>query len=179
MEFIINVRSINIANSHIIFGHPSKNYDRRLREILATGTELVAVQKSYFQKVPLIWAGDLNVSRTDGKERDAIFKSGFYAPPDLIELPTNIMGSRPYDQILVSEVDREKLTFGRFGTFNLFEYIFREQDFDDYKIDIDRALPQESSYRTNDERLKYYEQFYRKFQISDHRLKWAEFRVDW
>jgi len=178
MEFVINNRKIVVVNSHIYFGSTGGiKYDYRQKELEAVSHGILKTKKSDFKEIPVIWAGDLNFTQANGKEHDIVKLAGFIAPATLVSLDTSVGKlSRPYDQILTPLMDSNKLKFGAYGVFDPFEYVFRLQDYLHYKIDLARLYDLNE---TSDNDLKKSYERLRTYQLSDHKIKWAEFRVDW
>lgn len=176
-EFVSNERRFLIATTHIYFGATSgPGFERRIKELETIATELDRSAEKYFSDRPMIIAGDLNVAEPHGREMAALTQNGFETDPVLASMASNYADTRPYDQIMVRADKLKRLAFGKVGVFKVLDHVFREDDWNLYKVDISRG-DKEGRLSGNDPE-SYYRRF-RTYQISDHHVKWAEFRVDW
>lgn len=173
-EFIVRDRRFFLTTAHIYFGQPSgPKFERRLNELAAIAQELDLLSKRYFQNAPILLLGDLNVSKSDGREISTLRENKFDAPVTLVEAASNHRKTRPYDQILLLQQEPGRLFLNEWGTFHPLDHVFRKEDESSYRAEMARLAPRKDP---SDPRT--FEQF-RTFQISDHGLKWASFRADW
>ena len=166
-----------MVTTHAYFGQPSgPKFERRLLELeqMATGVDRTFARN--FPEHPVIFAGDMNVSSPDGREMKTLLDNGFEAPTMMREQVTNIGNSRPYDQILIRSATANKMPIGRFDVFRPTDYVFRLEDWEEYRIEMQKLITKRA--KENSEGDKLFQQF-RTFQISDHHLRWAEFVLDW
>jgi hypothetical protein len=175
-EFVVNGRRFLVATAHVYFGQAAgPRFERRVNELKGIAIGINQLVRREFPEHPVILAGDLNVSKPDGEEMAALTENGFATDPALASLPSSFNDQNPYDQIMVGPSGAGRLAIGRSGVFKPLEHVFRETDMDEYRVDLARleaARPGrgdvQSAYR-----------MLRTFQISDHHVKWAEFRLDW
>lgn len=176
-ELVMNGRRFFVVTTHIYFGSESgPKFERRIAELEAVAGGIDRAFKSFFPEHAVILAGDLNVSSSDGKEMATLTKNGFQTDPALAALSSNYKNNRPYDQIMTRTANANELTFGKSGIFKVFDYVFRDEEWEDYQIDLRRIA---GNRRFQDEDPERFYDRARTFQISDHHLKWAEFRIDW
>lgn len=177
-EFVLNGRPFFVATTHLTFGGVDgvPAVESRLAELRSIAMALGRAVEAYFQDHPLIFAGDLNVRRVDGPEIAALTENGFNTDATLASLGTSATVDRPYAQIFTLRSDTASLEFGRVGVFPVFDYVFRDEDWQDYKIDYLRLFDPDSPPSQEDWQNMY--RIWRTFQISDHFPKWAEFRLD-
>ena len=177
-EFEVNDRRFFVGTVHAPFIGTSSDAARERAEILAvmaSGLDTL-FQRSYPEH-PFIFAGNFQISDASGPEMNALLRNGFFTPMELGAMNTDIRKKHPRDQIFVSENNPDKMMMGLYGIFEPTEFVFRLQDADRYQIDFQRRRVQSGK-----EPFHNYPRSYlnaRTFEISDHILKWAEFRTDW
>lgn len=177
-EFVVNGRRFFVATAHVYFGRQSgEQFESRIDELEGIAEGLDRTIERYFPDHPVILAGDLQVSQHDGREMAALMQSGFTTDPDLAALGTNRAANRPYDQIMIRTASDQELEFGEFGVFRALDYVFREDEWGEYRIDLRRIVGERIFENKDPEEV--FRSRLRHYQISDHQLKWAEFRVDW
>lgn len=176
-EFVIDERRFFVVTAHAYYGQATgPRFEKRLVELDQMTSGINRTFQRNFPDQPVIFAGDMNVSSPNGREMETLLKNGFEAPAEMREQPTDINNRRPYDQILIWSVNAKKMPIGRFGVFKPTDFVFRLEDWNEYSIDMQRMIGADRRESTSLEEL--FERF-RTFQISDHHLRWAEFRVDW
>lgn len=177
-EFIVNGRKLFAVTTHVYFGRSTGPYfERRLGEIEQMASGLDSTFERNFPAHPVIFAGDMNVSQPDGREMEKLTSNGFETTDYLRSAPTNLQQNRPYDQIMIRSKTAAKMPIGKAGVSNAFEHVFRLEDWEDYRIEMKKGTSANSNSRLSEEGR--FKRYYRTYQISDHHLKWAEFRIDW
>jgi len=172
--FSVNERKILVANTHIVFGRPDARADR-IEELKAIALNLSEHADNSFGGIPALLVGDVNSERPDGPVIEAIEGAGLFTDPALKAAPSSVFTDKVYDQIYVRNDPAKRLAFGRVGSFNPFDHIMRSDDFSLYKTEAARDM----NWGSDETRNKRLYHRWRSFQISDHRVKWAEFRMDW
>lgn len=172
--FTLNGRSVLIANTQIVFGRPDARADR-IAELNIIAENLSYHADKSFGGIPAVLAGQVNSEFVDGPVIAAIEKAGYHTDTELKAAPGSAFSGRIYDQIFVRNDPERRLVFGRSGSFNLFDYIMRDADLDLYRTELGREYALDGNKKL--QRWRY--RMWRSFQISDHRVKWAEFRMDW
>lgn len=177
-EFVVNDRRFFAMVAHAYFGQASgERFERRLQELRIMTSGLDRMLARNFPEVPALLAGDLNVSRADGPEMRALLDNGFETDPRLGAMATDMRGLRPYDQILIRSHTAALMPFGQSGVFRPFDHVFRDEDADSYLIDMRRLV--DPGRLEGKDPVEVFARMFRSFQISDHALKWAEFRIGW
>ena len=128
----------------------------------------------------MILLGDFNIVSPQHKTMQALLDAGFTTPEGMVSAGTNLEGNHNYDQIVFKLADK-RVKFGVSGVFEVNESVLRTQDAAHY-VDIAKVpvILKNSSgaERTREQALRYYEQYYRRHQLSDHKLLWCELKTD-
>jgi endonuclease/exonuclease/phosphatase family metal-dependent hydrolase len=159
-----------ICTTHLFYGQPKGDDEQRLREtdLLAEALATEAGRKEAWAR-NMILLGDLNLFSVEDKQFGLLKKHGFRIPKATYDTPTNIGGSRPYDQIafIAPSID-DKLDEAASGIFPFFKHVFGDGEDDVYAPHLKRS----GSGKPYD-----YMQW-RTFQMSDHYPLWVELRTD-
>jgi len=166
----------NLSTVHIYYGSAKANEPRRVAEIKAAAELLSKKAKDYirlddkyknYSPENLILLGDFNIF----KKADATFKAlednGFILPAALAKgglKGSNVSQDKFYDQIVFYKEVRDIENAGA-GIFNFYDHVFNEKDEDRFK---------KSGLISADTKFK----DWRTYQMSDHLVMWAEFKVD-
>ena len=117
----------------------------------------------------------MNAEYPDGPVIAEVEDAGYVTDPVLKEAPSSDVTDKVYDQIFVRADPDRRLVFGRVGAFAPFDHVMRIEDMPLYKTDLAREV----DLTGDDRRNRSYFMRWRANEISDHRMKWAEFRMDW
>lgn len=172
--FSVNGRKILIANTHIVQGRPDARHDRT-SELKAIAQNVGYHAEKSFGEIPSILVGTFGADDPDGEVIAAIEAADFFTDATLRSAASSVFTDNVYDQIFIREDNAKRLVFGPTGTFNSFDYIMRSEDMPLYKSDLARDT-ELSTDGTRNMRLFLR---WRASEISDHRVKWAQFRMDW
>lgn len=169
-----------ICTVHIFYGsasNRSKGMKRRIAEIKSVGEWLKKKAKN--ENSNYIILGDFNIENSDHATMKALEKTGFYVPRRLRNKPTDLGGTKFYDQIAFQVKDEDMLIFskskGRAGAFRFTDVVMRKQDVGRYRQYFTKKNTKGKSKR---EIAKYYESRWRTFQLSDHLPLWVELSID-
>ena len=174
-EFDVLGHKITILTFHIYFGRSLRQtpqYARRLSEIRDIFSYISKVLKQDKAETPLLVAGDLQAADADGPELKILEDLGYQIDPDLKKTGTNTSTKRPYDQIALLPGTGTKIGFGIGGAYNYYQTVFRDNDADEYKIEV---INSRRSRREFDWRKWYLS--WRTSQMSDHLPKWVALRL--
>jgi exonuclease III len=169
----------NLTTVHIYYGkEKGEEYERRVAEIDSISAFLD--KRSKKEKVNYILLGDFNIVDTSDRTMKALEKHKFFIPDELKKKPSDILGTKHYDQIAFKLKERDDMQIfakqnQKAGTFNFFNYVFTESERDLYQDNfIDKHR------NSSDEKAKttYYLNKWRTFQISDHLPLWVELKID-
>jgi endonuclease/exonuclease/phosphatase family metal-dependent hydrolase len=172
--FSVNGRKVLIANTHIVFGHPTARADR-ISELNVIAQNLGDHADRSFGGIPALLVGDINSEHPDGPVIAAVEKAGYFTDATLRSAASSVFTNRVYDQIFIRKDKEKRLVFGQTGTFNPFDHVMRREDMSLYKSDLARDVVLTGDADRNMNRYLRW----RSTELSDHRVKWAVFRMDW
>ncbi|WP_299140214.1 endonuclease/exonuclease/phosphatase family protein [uncultured Tateyamaria sp.] len=172
--FSVNGRKVLVANTHIIFGRPDARADR-ISELEVIAQNLGNHAKRSFGGIPALLVGDINAETPDGPVIAAVEEAGFYTDAALRSAPSSVFTDKVYDQIFVQNDPAKRLVFGQTGTFNPFDHVMRREDMPLFQTDLARA----TTLTQSEDRNRNLYLRWRSSQLSDHKVKWAAFRMDW
>ncbi len=167
----------NLTTVHIIFGKSTKVNPQRLKEIESIAKFLTKRQKK--EQTNYVLLGDFNVPSVDDDYMKALESSGFEIPNAIKEHPTDLGGTKHYDQIAFNLKLNKTMTLfkekiQKAGAFNFTKSVYKPDDWKIYMSDFDEKYVEGKS---DDEIQKYYLK-YRTFRMSDHLPLWVELNVD-
>ena len=143
-----------------------------------------ALVERYRDDHAVVLLGDFNIVSPEHRTMEALEAQGFQIPENLKKEKTNLKGDKHYDQIAL-KVEDKRLEIGESGVFDFRRLVFRAQDFDSYfdkmpagKRDFHFKGPKNGQPRTDEEKLDYYLEEWRTWQISDHMPMWVELKTD-
>lgn len=125
-----------------------------------------------------ILLGDFNIVSPEHKTMNALTDAGFQIPTALHK--TNLGNSHHYDQIAFKAGD-PRFKFVSSGVFDMLKHVYRNVDADHY---VDHVKPKsfeknsKGKKRNRDQKIEYFKRFFRRHQMSDHKLLWSEIRSD-
>jgi endonuclease/exonuclease/phosphatase family metal-dependent hydrolase len=166
----------NLNTVHIYYGkEKGEEYLRRVTEIDNIAAFLSKRAKQ--ENVNYILLGDFNIVDTTDLTMNALEKNKFYIPDEIKKKPSDVGGTKHYDQIafkLMDGIDMQIFSKEnqKAGTFNFFEYLFTRDELNTYLPYFDEK------YRTGKNPESYYLSKWRTFQLSDHYPLWVELKID-
>ncbi len=125
-----------------------------------------------------ILLGDFNITSPEHRTMQALVDAGFEIPT--AHHRTNLGNTHHYDQIAFKAGDL-RFRILRSGVFDMLEHVYRDIDADHYVGHVKPASFEKNSKgkkRNREQKVNYYKRFYRRHQLSDHKLLWAEIRSD-
>jgi len=184
----------NLTTVHIHYGTASKEEDltRRRKEIEKLGKFLSnRAKKEDFNYVIL---GDFNIPEVGDQFMTALEDSGFHIPKAIKDRPTDLGQINHYDQIAFNlHLNDEMQIFKESndkvaGAFNFTEAVYRMKDYAEYipvmpdksveSVDEEGNKVVTKYKRQGEEAEKYFHDFYRINQMSDHLPLWVQLKVD-
>jgi len=168
----------NLTTVHIYYGSTGGNeYERRVEEIDSVAAFLNKRAKK--EDVNYILLGDFNIVDTSDRTMQALEKHKFFIPDALKQKPSDIGGTKHYDQIAFKLKEKANMQVfsksnQKAGTFNFFEYIFTEEETELYQSNFTEKYKD----KLDDKTKTYYKSKWRTFQISDHLPLWVELKID-
>jgi len=202
--FAVSFRSgwlkFKLCTVHIFFGKDSENSSgmkqrqaeiTKIAEFLAERQEVEAEAaitqakeegwvepKEASRNSNYILLGDFNIKSPEHKTMQALQGAGFKIPT--AHLKTNLGNTHHYDQIAFKAGD-DRFKILHSGVFDMLKHIYRDEDAEHY---VDHVKPEifnkdsNGKKRNRDQKLYYFKRYYRRHQMSDHKLLWAEIRSD-
>ena len=177
-----------LTTVHIFYGEntsdDSPDMELRRREIEKIAQFLAGLQKQEKRingtDANMVLLGDFNIVSPQHKTMQALLAAGFTTPEGMQAAGTNLEGTHNYDQIVFKLADK-RVKYGASGVFEVNGSVFRDEDGPHY-VDVAKIpiIVKNSSgvARTREQALRYYSQYYRRHQLSDHKLLWCELKTD-
>jgi endonuclease/exonuclease/phosphatase family metal-dependent hydrolase len=185
--FLVSFQSgwfrFNLCTVHIFYGADSgSKLQRRISEIDRIAKFLATRARRSRENYILL--GDFNIVSPEHETMNALLNHGFAIPDKLQGSPTNLFGTKHYDQIAFmgrkNEIQFVETETGA-GALHVYDRVFRDADFDHY---VDAMKGKRNGAGVPFEQLDdagkrdYYQKEWRTFQISDHLPMWVELKVD-
>lgn len=122
--------------------------------------------------------GDFNIKAPNHGTMQALTEAGFQLPAELFA--TNLAGDKFYDQIAFKTA-HPGFRILRSGVFDMLKHVYRDEDTDHYVDHVrpERVMRDDGVERPRDKQAAYFKQYYRRHQMSDHKLLWCEMCVDY
>lgn len=183
-----------LSTVHILFGEGVEDHPERVEEVRALAgflRERSEDENAWSRN--LILLGDFNIFSADKNNAafTAITENGFIIPPALQGVPPTNVGREPrfYDQIALKFRAKDLAPTGCGGVFDFFDIVYRDGDYDHYipammngkaEDDPDNPLTFNSSGepRNEEQRRSYFQNHWRRRQMSDHLPMWLELKID-
>lgn len=127
-----------------------------------------------------ILLGDFNIVSPQHETMQALDAAGFETPTRLQS--TNLgVEKRHYDQI-ATRAKHPGFKVVKSGVFKMLDHVYRDVDAAHY-IDVvkpEKVMKTDKGVeRDRDAKIKYFKQYFRKHQMSDHQLLWCEVNIDY
>jgi len=168
----------HLATVHIYYGTASSKDTRRRDEIDAIAAFLTKRAKK--EGTSYILLGDFNIVNCKDDTMQALEQNGFVVPKAIKNHPSDLGGSKHYDQIAFNlKLDKNMTIFSekeqKAGAFDFTQSIYTPKDLNAYKRYFDKK---NTEGKTEKEIEKYYLSKWRTFQMSDHLPLWVELKID-
>lgn len=170
----------NLTTVHIIFGDSPESgvIRQRLDEIDTIAKFLKRRQNK--EDANYVLLGDFNIPSVDDDYMNRLEKNGFKIPKKIKEHPTDLGGTKHYDQIAFNlKLNKTMTLFNekeqKAGAFNFTKSVYRPEDLEMYKPYFAKKYVEGKSEK---QIKKYYMSTYRTFCMSDHLPLWVELNVD-
>jgi endonuclease/exonuclease/phosphatase family metal-dependent hydrolase len=164
-----------VCTAHIVFGGDTpKHMMARLEEVRKLGKYLS--KRSQFEESDLFLLGDFQMGTRESPILDALRESGVQIPDEIL-LPTNIRKNRYYDLIGYASPNKAEFPLDKndpqTGTFDLFEHVLRDEDFDQY---VNEPAFKEFTRGPQDPLRRF--RYWKAYSVSDHLPLWAELEIE-
>ena len=168
----------HLATVHIYYGTSSKKDTRRRDEIDTIAKFLT--KRSKKEDTNYILLGDFNIVDCKDETMQALEKNGFFVPDAIKEHPSDLGGTKHYDQIAFNlKLDKDMTVFSeeeqKAGAFNFTQSVYTPDDLSIYRKYFDKK---NTEGKTEEEIKKYYLSKWRTFEMSDHLPLWVELKID-
>ena len=169
----------NLTTVHIYFGDvKGVKYKQRVEEIDSISKFLGKRAKE--ENISYIILGDFNIVDTKDDTLKALEKNKFFIPEAIKQKPTDIGGTKHYDQIAFRFKEGEDMVLfsekeQKAGAFNYYECLYTKEEMPLYLQYFD---PETIKEKTPQEIESYYLSKWRTFQISDHLPLWVQLKID-
>lgn len=183
----------NLSTVHIYYGSKAEELERRRKEIERLAQFLSKrADKEGFNYVVL---GDFNIPDVGDRYMEALETNGFYIPEGIKEHPTDLGGTKHYDQIAFNLKSTDNMTLfeekaHRSGSFDFTKSVYGVDEYQTYipympeykdKSVTDPETGKKTTVkekRTDKDYKSYFKTYYRTFQMSDHLPLWVQLNVD-
>lgn len=167
-----------LATVHIYYGKSTGIDPRRLAEIDKIAGFLAKRAKK--EDVSYILLGDFNIANRGDATMEALEKNGFMIPERIKQHPSDLGGTKHYDQIAFNmKLERRMTVFSekeqKAGTFNFTKTVYTPEDLTIYK----KYFAEKNTVGKTDKQIEnYYLSKWRTFEMSDHLPLWVELKID-
>lgn len=187
--FIVSFQSgwfrFDLCTVHIYFGAESgEKLKRRIKEIDSIAKEIGDRATFSFKekKQAVILLGDFNIVHPEHDTMKALKKYKFDIPAN-IQKPTNIKGTKYYDQIAIRSRDSKLIDYlnapgqnPTSGIFELFDVVMNSADWPSYKLEMSQTT--EGKNKSTDAEIKDYFEEWKTYHLSDHKPMWVRIPID-
>lgn len=168
----------HLTTVHVYYGTTSAKDTRRRDEIDAIAGFLTKRAKK--EDTSYILLGDFNIVNCEDDTMQALEQNGFVVPNAIKEHPSDLGGTKHYDQIAFNlKLDKTMTIFSekeqKAGAFDFTKSVYAPKDLHVYKKYFDKK---NTEGKTEKEIEKYYLSKWRTFQMSDHLPLWVELKID-
>ncbi|WP_117879568.1 endonuclease/exonuclease/phosphatase family protein [Aureibaculum luteum] len=183
--FIAGWKSFSLLNIHLQPGKGDASKEFRKEEVrLLMEAIKEKLKRQHFWNENLIMLGDTNLYKNDDDIVDIINKTDFREAENLIGKVTNVSETEVYDRIFLNvdktffHLVKDKEGKEKGNVYKPFEVIYTENKRKAYH-NFMLAHKDDSSTLVSDETFeKYYHQYWKRNQISDHNPIWIEIKID-
>jgi endonuclease/exonuclease/phosphatase family metal-dependent hydrolase len=126
-------------------------------------------------KANYLLLGDFNIISRDHETMKQLIDHGF--TPATTATTTDLGDKHHYDQI-VYKAAHPGFAVGESGAFDMLDYVYRDADAAHY-INVAKIARLTQGGRDGAKAEGYFKQYYRRHQLSDHKLLWCEIKTDY
>ena len=172
-----------LINVHLHPGNKSDDEKKRQEELeLLFGVLSDKIKAGRMWSDNIIVMGDFNLFRSNSDSDKFISDQGFVEIHDLMGHATNVSGSEAYDRIYYLPNDYFKVpddpNSTNAGVFTLFDHLYKSDQMEEYKGLMMQHKEKPDTLVDDPAFLDYYEDHWRRGQLSDHNPIWFEMKVD-
>jgi hypothetical protein len=126
-------------------------------------------------KANYLLLGDFNIISPDHETMKQLENHGFARATTATA--TDLGGKHHYDQI-VSKAAHPHFAVGASGAFDMLKYVYRDEDAGHY-VGVAKIPKLTEKGRAGAQAEGYFKSYYRRHQLSDHKLLWCEIKTDY
>ncbi len=125
-----------------------------------------------------ILLGDFNIISPEHKTMKALEDNGFTVATKPHR--TDLSGNHHYDQIAYKAAHPDFKVINS-GVFSMLDHVYRDEDAAHYidHLKVERIIKGDNGPRPREKAEAYFKQYYRRHQMSDHKLLWCEIAIDY
>ena len=168
--------SFILSTVHLIWGEEVAGFAPRVEEVVQLTDFLVNRRSEHGAwSRNMIMLGDFNMFDADGVAAQALTNSGFSIPHGREDLRATNIGqeARFYDQIAFLLEDAEIMNPSSLGVVDFFDAVYSNEKFADYQDGLRTAGGEVPA-----NPWRYYRQYWRRREMSDHLLLWVQLPID-
>ena len=167
-----------LTTVHIYYGSTAAADMKKREKEIDTLTSILS-KRAKKEDVSYILIGDFNIPDVKDDTMKALEKNGFSVPSAIKNHPSDLGGTKHYDQIAFNLKLEDKMTLfseneQKAGAFNFAETVFTKDDMEYHK----KHFLAKIAGKNDAEIEKYYLSSWRTFQMSDHLPLWVEMKID-
>lgn len=178
-------KSFAIINLHLQPKNDDKSREIRKKEVeLLTKAINSKVKSKNLWSENLILLGDFNLYRNNTDVGELLNENGFFESDLTKGLNTNTAknSAEPFDRILFRKSDYFRLpsanTGNIGGVIDIFSILYKTEDYHLYKDEMKAAKGDPDTLSDADSFMRYFRDYWRKNQLSDHKPVWVEIDID-
>ena len=168
--------SFILSTVHLIWGEEVHDFAPRVEEVEQLTDFLVNRRSEHGAwSRNMILLGDFNMFDPSGIAARALTNSGFSIPHGRENLRATNVGqeARFYDQIAFLLEDAERLNPTSLGVVDFFDAVYSDEKFEDYRDGLRTASGEVPA-----NPLRYFRNYWRRREMSDHLLLWVQLPID-
>lgn len=176
-------KSFSIINVHLHPGNSTNDREYRKEEIRLLLEALNEKKKrKHLWNENLIVLGDTNLYKNNKDSVKLFDDAGYIETESLKDKNTNVSDSEIYDRIFLSTNSFFKLIHRNLkesaNVLDVFDIVYREEDRKNYHDFLRRHKDNPTTLKDDEDYKKYFHQYWKRSQISDHNPVWMEIEID-
>lgn len=178
-------KSFSLLNIHLQPGKKDKQKKFRKEEVRLLMEAIKAkLKKNHFWNDNLIMLGDTNLYKKDDDIVRLINDTDFREAESLYGKATNVSNTEVYDRIFLNvnetyfHLVKDENDIEKGDVYKPFEIVYTENKRKSYHDFMKKHKNDPSTLNTDDDLKKYFHQFWKRNQISDHNPVWIEIKID-
>lgn len=150
-----------------------QEYERRMGEEMAREAKWVKPEEGGWDANYLL-LGDFNIVSPEHGTMQRLVEAGFEAATSST---TDLGDKHHYDQVAVKSAHPHFRVLNS-DSFDMLKYVYRDEDAGHY-VDVAKIPKLTENGRSGEKAETYFKRYYRRHQMSDHKLLWCEICIDY